>query len=148
MNILALDPATHTGWALSADGMVHSGTWDLSPRRGDGAGMRFLRLCWKLDEMLFRHAPLHIVYEFAGHFKSLAAGDVLRGLMAHIQSWCETHNVPCEGYAPSSIKKWATGKGNANKDAMLAEAQRRWPDITDHNEADARLLLAMVMTSR
>lgn len=148
MNILALDPGTQTGWALSFDGMVHSGTWDLSPRRGDGAGMRFLRLCWELDEVLFHNAPLRIVYEFAGHFKSRAAADCMGGLMSHIQSWCETNDVPCEGYAPSSIKKWATGKGNANKDAMLAEAQRRWPDVRGHNEADARLLLAMVMAPR
>lgn len=44
-------------------------------------------------------------------------------------------NVP-----PSTVKLWATGKGNAPKDAVLAAAVRRWPDINDNNIADAAWL--------
>lgn len=43
-------------------------------------------------------------------------------------------------YAPSpkTIKKFATGNGNAGKDLMLKEVFRRWGvDVTDNNIADA-----------
>lgn len=47
--------------------------------------------------------------------------------------------------APSQRMKYATGKGNAPKDAVLAAAVRRYPgiDIKNNDEADAVVLLAM-----
>ena len=146
MNILAIDPGTVTGWAVGNEDVKPSGTWNFKPRRGDGAGMRFLRLQSKLCEVHRDFYKLdRVVYELpAGHYKSGAADDVIKGMVAHIQSWCEKNEVPCEGVAPAELKKYATGKGNAKKDLMLAAAQKRWPKITDHNEADARLLLQMV----
>jgi len=47
------------------------------------------------------------------------------------------------GYWPSNVKKRATGDGRADKAAMLRAAQK-WSlnsDITDHNEADAVMIL-------
>src|SRR5688572_7823149 len=97
---LALDLGTTTGWALRgclSDSLL-SGTWNFQPRRGDGAGMRFLRLQGKLDEFA-RDWPLRrLIYELpAGHYKSGAADDCIKGLVAHVQSWCERNNIPCEG---------------------------------------------------
>lgn len=40
----------------------------------------------------------------------------------------------------STVKKWATGKGNAGKDAMIAFAARRWEQVTQNDEADAAWL--------
>lgn len=47
---------------------------------------------------------------------------------------------------PSQRAKYATGKGNAGKDAVLLQIARRYPDVdvTDNNEADALILAAMV----
>ena len=44
-----------------------------------------------------------------------------------------------------SLKKYATGKGNAGKDEVLAAVVRRYPDVlvTNNNEADALVLRAM-----
>jgi crossover junction endodeoxyribonuclease RuvC len=44
-----------------------------------------------------------------------------------------------------SIKKYATGKGNASKDEVLAAVVRRYPDVevSNNNEADALVLTAM-----
>lgn len=46
---------------------------------------------------------------------------------------------------PSSRAKYATGKGNAAKDAVLAAVVRRYPDtdVTGNDEADALILAAM-----
>ncbi|MCI2958205.1 hypothetical protein MN032_10900 [Agromyces atrinae] len=46
---------------------------------------------------------------------------------------------------PPTLKKYATGKGNASKDEVLAAVIRRYPDIevTNNNEADALVLAAV-----
>ena len=52
--------------------------------------------------------------------------------------------VPFVDVPPSSLKKWAVGKGNAPKDAMIAEAVRNFDfPGCDNNEVDAYLLWAM-----
>lgn len=46
---------------------------------------------------------------------------------------------------PSSVKKWATGKGNADKDDMMLAAARTWPDVEGikNDTADALALAAI-----
>jgi len=52
--------------------------------------------------------------------------------------------IPFVDVPPSTLKKYATGKGNSPKDAMIAAAIRRFgfPGC-DNNEADAYLLWCM-----
>lgn len=46
---------------------------------------------------------------------------------------------------PQTVKKYATGKGNASKDEVLAAVVRRYPDVevSNNNEADALVLAAI-----
>lgn len=151
MRILTLDPGTITGWATWFADEIASGTWDFKPRRGDGAGVRFLRLQAKLTEFEELLGVNRLVYELpAGRYLSGAADDCIKGLVSHIQSWCELHCVPCESVAPCELKKHATGKGNANKDAMAVAAKEKWPDqvFADSNEIDARWLLDYALSGR
>lgn len=56
------------------------------------------------------------------------------------------HNgYPVAIVSPTARAKYATGRGNAPKDAVLAAAIRRYPDveITGNDEADALVLAAM-----
>lgn len=56
------------------------------------------------------------------------------------------HNgYPLAVVSPTARAKYATGKGNAAKDAVLAGVIRRYPDvdITGNDEADALILAAM-----
>lgn len=147
MNVLALDPATRCGWASSTGA---SGTWDLSIRRDESAGMRLIRLQGKLNE-LYAAAPVELlVYEAARHAAPKMQGALV--IQATLQGvfilWAEQHSVQYRGYSPSEIKKFATGKGNANKDAMLTAARERWPNVALNyagadNEADALWILAL-----
>ncbi len=139
MKILAIDPGTHCGYALSP---AESGVWDLSPRRHEGGGMRFVRLrnylvkaCEGVDM---------VVYEEVHGHKGTYAAQMYGGIVAIIQEHCELHEIPYEGVLVGTIKKFATGKGNSNKEVMLAAARERWPeyDIEDDNRADALFLLA------
>lgn len=78
---------------------------------------------------------------------ALVVQSEIQGVIKH---WCEERKwegfkLEYRGYSPSEIKKHATGKGNANKDAMLAAAKAKWPNVGDDNEADAKFLLELAM---
>ena len=53
--------------------------------------------------------------------------------------------VPYVDVPPACLKKYATGKGNANKEAVLIAAVKRGAEVKDNNEADAWWLRAMGM---
>lgn len=54
-------------------------------------------------------------------------------------------HVPVAVVSPTARAKYATGKGNAGKDQVLAAVVRRYPDVdvTGNDEADAVVLAAM-----
>ena len=54
-----------------------------------------------------------------------------------LTAWCEHHQIPYQGVPVGTIKKHATGKGNANKDQMISAARLRGHAPADDNEADA-----------
>lgn len=141
--ILALDLGTTTGWALQArDGDITSGTQSFRPQRFEGGGMRFLRFKRWLTE-LKAHADgidsLH--FEEVRRHVSTDAAHAYGGFLATLTSWCEHHQIPYQGVPVGTIKKYATGKGNASKDEMITAMRRRGHVPTDDNEADALAIL-------
>ena len=139
MRILAIDPGTKCGYALSPN---ESGVWDLSPRRHEGGGMRFLRL---RNYLLKASDGIDmLVYEGVHGQKGLYAAQIYGGIVAIICEHCELRDIPYSGVLVGTIKKFATGKGNAGKEAMVEEARKKWPDhhIKDDNQADALWLWA------
>lgn len=76
-------------------------------------------------------------YSFASQYKAAPMGELggcVRFLLYRL-------GIPFVDVPPSTLKKYATGKGNSPKDAMIAAAIRRFgfPGC-DNNEADAYLL--------
>lgn len=140
---LALDLGTNTGWALRRDGTTISGTASFKVGRYEGGGMRYLRFQRWLDE-LARDGVDSIWFEEVRRHAGTDAAHVYGGLLATLTAWCEHHGIPYSGVPVGSIKKHATGKGNANKDAMIAAAVARGFTPVDDNEADALALLHMV----
>ena len=63
--------------------------------------------------------------------------------LALSQYFQDPASVQYKTMSPSELKKFATGKGNANKEQMIAAAKERWPgrEYTD-NEADAAWVAA------
>ena len=53
--------------------------------------------------------------------------------------------IPVVEVAPNTLKRYATGKGIAGKDQVLAAVVRRYPtvEVTGNDEADALVLAAM-----
>ena len=141
--ILALDLGTHTGWALhQLDSTITSGTEHFKPQRFEGGGMRFLRFKRWLAELLTTSGHINAVYfEEVRRHAGVDAAHAYGGFMGHLTAWCEHHNIPYQGVPVGTIKKHATGKGNAGKDEMIAAALSRGHDPKDDNEADALALL-------
>lgn len=139
MKILAIDPGTHCGYAL---GPFMSGVWDLSPRRHEGGGMRFLKLRNYLIKAC--EGVNLVVYEEVRRHLGTDAAQIYGGIIAIISEHCELKKIDYQGVPVQTIKKFATGKGNSNKEVMLATARERWPqlNIVDDNQGDALFLLA------
>ena len=141
--ILALDLGTTTGWALmTRDGSITSGTESFKPHRFEGGGMRFLRFKRWLTEIKQTSDSIDAVYfEEVRRHLGVDAAHAYGGFMAHLTAWCEHHQIPYQGVPVGTIKKHATGKGNASKDEMIAAAKARGHLHADDNEADALALL-------
>ena len=141
--VLALDLGTTTGWALRPrDRQIAHGFVSLRPQRFEGGGMRYLRFKRWLSELKAVSIDIHAVYfEEVRRHAGVDAAHVYGGLMATLTTWCEHHNIPYQGVPVGTIKKHATGKGNAGKDEVIAAMQAKGHPVTDDNEADALALL-------
>ena len=141
--ILALDLGTTTGWALRGhDGLITSGTASFKPGRYDGGGMRYLRFTnWltEIDRLSGRIAAIY--FEEVRRHIGTDAAHVFGGLLGVLTSWGELRGVPYQGVPVGTIKRHATGRGNANKQAMIAAARERGFSPADDNEADAIAIL-------
>lgn len=140
--IVAIDPGTHCGFAVrDRNGRMDAGTWDLAPRRDEGPGMRVFRFATRLTDLLDLAKPDLVVVEKVRRHAGTQAAHVYGALVGRLQEICETRGVLHTSVEVAHVKKLATGKGNAKKDAMVAAANVRWGltlEAKDENEADAR----------
>ena len=147
--ILAIDLGTHTGFAISANGMINSGSVDFSRYKGckskpaDHIGGTFLSFDQWIKNMLPVFKIDCIAYESVMRWSSSDAAKTYGGLRGIMLARAAKANIPCLGYSVTHIKKFWTGKGTADKDAMVAETKKRFPDLplSGDNEADALALI-------
>ena len=140
--MLALDLGTTTGWASLAGGIVHSGTASFRSGRFDGGGMRYLRFRGWLEQLAHDAGAITAIhFEEVRRHVGTDAAHVYGGLLATLTSWAETAGVAYQGVPVGTIKKHATGKGNASKDEVIAAMSARGHVPGDDNEADALALL-------
>lgn len=132
MNILSLDIATKTGWKTE----TASGVWNLKPNRGESEGMRVVRFKSKVREIIELEGIELVSYERpAGmHKASIMVASEMVGVLKDL---CIEKGIELACYSASEIKKFATGKGNANKEQMVLFAQKLGFNPSDDNEADA-----------
>jgi len=115
------------------------GQWDLSLGRYDSGPTQFIRL----KQLLLATAPDLIAFEdvkFSGSkeryvgrtsvqailARAATAIEFLGGLKIVTTTWAEEQNTPAVGYGIGEIKKAATGKGNANKVAMIKACNEKF----------------------
>jgi len=124
MNILALDLATKTGWACRDNGKIRAGTWTLAtPKqlKGRDECAPDLRLLWlrsHLTTLCNEFHPEVLAYENVQFVQSRAQGFLWAGLRAMVWLVAHEQGIKTIGCPVKTLKKYATGNGNADKDAM------------------------------
>jgi Holliday junction resolvasome RuvABC endonuclease subunit len=140
--VLALDLGTKCGFAVfdlrTAD-RQDSGTWNLQGGKLDSYGMRFIRLQSQLKHIFTAYPDIGIVVmEEVRQHKGIDAAHIYGGLVATVTNYCAENTIHHAGIPVGTIKKHATGKGNASKEEMIEAAVAKWNiKKLDDNEADA-----------
>lgn len=143
MKILAIDPATKTGWCTpTASGMV-----DFKLRSNESKGMKFIKFRSKIKELIEADDIELVVYEkpVQGQYNATRSGANFEGV---ILTLCEDFNLEYRDYSPHEIKRFAKvtwqektnklHKGHMKKNHMLQYARDCFDfEIIDDNHADA-----------
>lgn len=138
--ILALDLATHTGWAADLAGERTSGVAHFPVVGRESDGMRFVRFnVWLYGK--WKEAKLDIVVYEQSHHRGRAATEVAIGMCTRVQEFCARRGIPFQTVHNSSVKKFATGGGRAEKYAMVKAARMLKASVVSDDEADALWIL-------
>jgi len=152
---LAIDIGTKMGFAWSHDDKIWPAfcdVLDFSSHRHEGGGMRFLRFRQELDRINNETVGMgkikELYYEEVRSHLGTDAAQVHGGFLSTLQAFCEEKNIPYRGIPVGTIKKHATGKGNASKEMMIKAARENLGyKGNDNNEADALWLLSAVINN-
>lgn len=148
MRILALDLGTKTGYATNVGGTFKCGTWKLATpkevaawgesrltRRGDP------RICRLRDHIQELEQPDIIVFEDVQFSSTTMQTQLWSSLRAVVWMFsCAECKTIIEAVPVGTLKKFATGNGTADKEAMMASLVRRVGAIDtswDDNAIDA-----------
>ena len=141
--ILALDLGTTTGFAIAGvDGAITSGTVEFRLDRWQSGGMRFLRFKRWLTEIKNQAGGFDlVVYEQVRRHAGVDAAHAFGGWLAILTAWCDHHDIAYQGVPVGTIKRFIAGKGNADKQTVIAAVRARGFHPADDNEADALAIL-------
>lgn len=136
MRIIGLDTATKTGWSVKGA----SGVFESILKRGESPGMRFLRFRAWLKELIQSAGGVDLIVYEQAHHRGGAATQLCVGLTTEVLAAAAEVGAQTMPVHTATLKKWATGKGNADKSMMVVRAKELGYLPEDDNEADAILL--------
>ena len=156
MNVLAIDPSlTGFAWAIGVDGDVRV----LQERKTKPAKVVTVRSrmqrCNQLARAITYAAPLDDLderlvliegYSFGSQGRGIRDGAELGGILRYILAQRNPELVRVIEVPPTVLKKFAAGKGNANKVAVASALTSRYGrEFASDNLADAFGLLQLGM---
>ncbi len=142
--------------------------WDLSCSGLDSGASRFVRLRGFLnvvnpDAIAYEDVKYTPPREFFINKKFgipailarvATASEVLGGMKVTVATWAQEQAIPSTGFGVTTIKKFATGNGRANKEDMIAAANKHFNTAFDptkyknegiDNVVDASFVLLMLL---
>ena len=130
MTFLSVDPATHTGWGIHhwLTG-VQSGVQDFTGPKHEPVGLKLHRFRLWFESQLQATDISVVIFEEPHHRGQ--STNILLGMTAHIKELCASHDIPHVPIRSMTLKKFATGKGHADKDEMVAAAIERFPHFRE-----------------
>lgn len=148
MRIVGVDLGSHCGISFcdmdTRDGHLEQemcmGQWDLGLGDYDTGPLRFIRMKQYLgmlqpDLVMFEDVKYTPPKAQVGGSKfSISmivarvakASELIGGMKIILTTWCEQRGIPAHGIPISHIKRFATGKGNANKEDMINAANKQF----------------------
>lgn len=150
--MLCLDLATTTGWAcapvdVASVSEIRHGTKTM-PKTGDDIGRFLFDYDEWLNAMIDVEDPAIIVYEapiLSSGKTTPATARKLMGLGSHTEFVCESRGVMVREINLATVKKSFAGHGHADKEQMVAAAERAGFVVKDDNDADACALWATAL---
>lgn len=141
--ILGLDLGTSCGYAYcfidkenTAKPKIYAGQLDLSAGPYDSGAIRFIRLrhflaAIKPDLVAFedvKYTPPNTGFQSVGAIiaRAATACEWFGALKATMATWCEAKGIPSTGIPIGTIKKRATGRGNANKVDIITACNKEF----------------------
>lgn len=150
--IAAIDPSlTSTGVCYGTDSDDFAVTCCQSKPRGKTVLDRVQRyegLVEKIVRIMSVVKPAMIFIEEYAYSKNMG-GQMYLGEFGGILRWNLVDYTPhVYEVTASALKKFATGKGNAPKDIVMAHVQKNWGQLFQNNdEADAFVLYKMALVA-
>lgn len=119
MRCLALDLGTSMGWAVVSDrGFENWGEFSIASTDG-GRPEKFAILAEELNALISRHQDVDfIIYERPFH-RGLPATRLLWGVAGIVEYTAHINELAVLDAVPSTIKKYVTGNGRAQKSEMI-----------------------------
>lgn len=147
---------------------LHLFQWDLSCSGLDSGASRFVRLraflnIVKPDAIAYEDVKYTPPREFFVNKKFgipailsrvATASEVLGGMKVTVATWAQEADIPSVGFGVTTIKKFATGSGRANKEDMIKAANKAMNTAFDQskyksdgidNVVDAAFVLMMLL---
>lgn len=118
-----------------------------SPTTGDQAS----RIAHIASELITRIPLSHQTFvgvEGPSYASTGSGAHILGGLWWCVRAQLEAYGLDTIVIPPASVKKYATGKGNAAKDEVLAAIIRRYPDVEVRGNDEADALAIAMLTAR
>lgn len=145
--IVAFDQATKCGVAYQLPGrQPKTELWNLTLKSYESNGMKWIRFEGKVRDFLKKIKAKAVAYELpAGrNLKPIIHSSKMIGIIEKVATELEIEYIE---FSSSQVKKFATGKGNANKEMMIEYAKKLWKfEGQDDNEADALHILHYLKT--
>jgi crossover junction endodeoxyribonuclease RuvC len=148
--VVAIDPGQRCGWAVRyPSGSVENGVWLLKPDRFSNMGSAMMLLRSNLETLFDQAKPDIVGFEEVRRHRGVDAAHWYGAITSRILEVCEVRQIPCRGIPVATVKKRATGKGNADKLAVFEAARVRFPNakLIDDNDADALWIAECIAAS-
>lgn len=139
MKILGADLSlTGTGLVVLTDGKVTFQKLIKSKPQGDKPKDELQRLIGIIRQVKVEGIDLVVVEGIAFGIRKTTSLAQLSALNYLVRMQCWEHSVPFVIVSPNTLKKFITGKGNAEKDQIMLAVYKRWKFMPDNSDiADA-----------
>jgi Holliday junction resolvasome RuvABC endonuclease subunit len=92
------------------------------------------------------HRPAFVAYEKVQRHVGTYAAHAYGAYQGMLLTLAYEHCIPVVTMSVGEIKKFITGKGNADKQMVIDAVNKRGHNITDDNEADAVAMLYLQLS--